>query len=81
VSCFETYGFAAFAYASGAQFLGDDERRNAKCLIIDQHMPGIEWLELVAELQRRGVFLPTILVTVAVRSEYCSTCRGARQGS
>jgi CRP/FNR family transcriptional regulator, nitrogen fixation regulation protein len=37
----ETYGFAALAYASGAEFLGDDEHRNAKCLIIDQHVLGI----------------------------------------
>lgn len=59
----ETYGFAVLAYASGAQFLGDDRRAGAKCLIIDQHMPGMDGLEVVAALQRERVFLPTILIT------------------
>lgn len=59
----ETYGFAVLTYASGAEFLKDDRRRNAKCLVIDQHMPGLDGLEVVGELQRAGVFLPAILIT------------------
>jgi two-component system, LuxR family, response regulator FixJ len=59
----ETYGFAVLPYASGAQFLGDERRVRAKCLIIDQHMPGMNGLDVVAALHRERAFLPTILMT------------------
>jgi FixJ family two-component response regulator len=59
----ETYGFAVLAYASGAQFLGDDRRRVARCLVIDHHMPGMDGLGVIGELQRDGIFLPAILIT------------------
>jgi FixJ family two-component response regulator len=59
----ETYGFAVLAYASGPAFLGDARRAKAKCLVVDQHMPGLAGLDVVAELHRQGVFLPSILIT------------------
>ena len=59
----ETYGFAALTYPSGAAFLKDDGRLDANCLIVDQHMPGLDGLDVVAELHRQQVFLPTILIT------------------
>ena len=59
----ETYGFAVLAYASAAEFLNDDRRRAAKCLVIDQHMPGLNGLDVVRTLQRDGVLLPAILIT------------------
>lgn len=59
----ETYGFAVLAYASGAQFLGDDRRRAAKCLVIDHHMPGMDGLGVIEELQRDGISPPAILIT------------------
>jgi FixJ family two-component response regulator len=59
----ETHGFALLAYASGTEFLKDQRHRAAKCLVIDQHMPGLDGLDVVGELQRDGVFLPAILIT------------------
>ena len=59
----ETYGFSVRTYPSGAAFLKDDLRLDAKFLIVDQHMPGLDGLDLVAELHRQEVFLPTILIT------------------
>ena len=59
----ETYGFGVLTYPSGTAFLKDDGRRNATCLIVDQHMPGLAGLDLVAELHRQEVALPTILIT------------------
>jgi two-component system, LuxR family, response regulator FixJ len=57
------YGFCVHTYGSGAQFLADEGRAKAKCLVIDQHMPGLDGLEVVAELRRQGIPLPTILIT------------------
>lgn len=59
----ETHGFAVQAYRSGAEFLGDDEHRKAKCLIIDQHMPGMHGLDVIAELRRQGIAVPAVLIT------------------
>jgi FixJ family two-component response regulator len=59
----EAYGFAVRAYSSGAEFLADDRRAKAKCLIIDQHMPALEGLSVVAELRRQDIEVPTILIT------------------
>jgi two-component system response regulator FixJ len=59
----ETHGFAVLAYASGVEFLKDNRRRAAKCLVIDQHMPGLDGLDVVGQLQRDGVVLPAILIT------------------
>lgn len=59
----ETYGFAVQAYHSGLEFLGDERRDKAKCLIIDQHMPELDGLSVVAELHRQGIYPPSILIT------------------
>lgn len=57
------YGFCVHTFGSGAQFLADGARAKAKCLVIDQHMPGLDGLEVVAELRRQGIPVPTILIT------------------
>jgi FixJ family two-component response regulator len=59
----ETYGFGVHAYSSGVEFLADDRLPAAKCLVVDQHMPGLDGLAVVAELRRQGRPLPVILIT------------------
>ncbi len=59
----ETYGFCVRSYTSAAQFLGDPQRHEAQCLVIDQHMPDIEGLDALAALHREALFPPTILIT------------------
>ena len=41
----------------------DDRRRAAGCLIIDQHMPRMDGLDVVDRLQKEGVRVPTILIS------------------
>lgn len=59
----ETFGFDVQSYSSGGEFLADDRRRTAGCLVIDQHMPGMNGLDVVDRLQKEGVRVPTILIS------------------
>jgi two-component system, LuxR family, response regulator FixJ len=58
----ESHGFVVRAYGSGAALLADDRGATAKCLI-DQHVPDLDSLSVVAELRRRDIVPPTILIT------------------
>jgi FixJ family two-component response regulator len=58
----ELEGFAVRAYRSGGEFLAADEFRDCSCFIIDQRMPGMSGMELIAELRQRKVSTPAILI-------------------
>ena len=57
------FGFAVRTFSSGSTFLADDRATTTKCLIIDQHMPELDGLAVIAELRRRNLPVPTILIT------------------
>ena len=59
----EVEGFAVRAYASGRELLDDPGLPGHGCLVIDQRLPGISGLELVASLRARKISLPAILIT------------------
>ena len=59
----ETFGFNVQSYGSGSEFLADERHRAAGCLLIDQHMPGTSGLDVVANLRKRGIQIPTILIS------------------
>jgi two-component system, LuxR family, response regulator FixJ len=74
----ETFGFDVKSYFSGAELLADDRRRNAGCLLVDQHMPGMNGLDVVERLQKEGVHIPTILISG--RLDTCIRERAANLG-
>jgi two-component system, LuxR family, response regulator FixJ len=59
----ETYDFDVLTYQSGAEFLRDAPA--IACLIVDYHMPGLNGLEVVSELRKRGSQAPTVIMITA----------------
>lgn len=64
----EIEGFSVRAYGS-AQELLDDARlddgllTDCACLVVDQNMPVVNGLDLIARLRRRAIAVPAILIT------------------
>jgi FixJ family two-component response regulator len=59
----ESFGYDVQSYNSGPDLLADRRRRAAGCLIIDQHMPNMNGLDLVDRLQKEGGRVPMILIS------------------
>jgi FixJ family two-component response regulator len=56
-------GYHVATFGSAQAYLDDAPCRPATCLVVDQHMPQITGLELLAMLRQRGTSLPTALIT------------------
>lgn len=59
----EIDGFAVGVYASADEVLQDSDLDRFRCLVIDQHMPGMNGLDLIAKLRERRVAVPVVLIT------------------
>jgi len=59
----EIEGFAVGVYASAQELLEDADLDRFRCLVIDQHMPGMTGLDLVAKLRDRKLSVPAVLIT------------------
>jgi FixJ family two-component response regulator len=58
-----TRAFHAKAYGSGNEFLAALPDGLPECLILDLQMPEMTGLELQQHLTRRGIQIPTIIIT------------------
>jgi two-component system, LuxR family, response regulator FixJ len=59
----ELEGFAVRTYRSGAELLYSGNLGPCNCFVIDQRMPAMSGLELIAKLRDQYVLTPAILVT------------------
>ena len=58
-----TSGFKVHTYVSGVEFLADVKRLEPGCILLDVRMPGMDGLEVQAELNQRGITMPVIVLT------------------
>lgn len=56
-------GFAVEAFATPGELLARDSWPRAGCLLLDVHLPGMDGIDLLRELRRRGVALPAVMMT------------------
>jgi two-component system response regulator FixJ len=56
-------GFPARAFPSAASYLESDVVGSDGCLLLDLRMPGMSGVELMEELRRRELHVPTIVMT------------------
>lgn len=59
----QTEGFSVRSYASPAELLREIPAGKSVCLVIDYKLPEMNGLDLLAELRRRHVDAPAILMT------------------
>jgi FixJ family two-component response regulator len=57
----EALDFEVHAYVNAADFLAANPK--IACVIADYHMPGMNGLDLAAELRSRGNTIPVIMIT------------------
>jgi two-component system, LuxR family, response regulator FixJ len=60
---FETDGYAVRSYANAEALLAAPPDRGRHCLVIDEKLPGLSGLDLLARLRIFGVATPAILIT------------------
>ena len=58
----ETAGHTVETYESGPQFLAEADPARLACLVLDQKMPEITGLDLLARLRSEGMGTPTLLI-------------------
>lgn len=51
------------SFASAEEFLNSGQLNRTGCLVADIRMPGLSGLELLAELNKQHLSIPTILIT------------------
>lgn len=69
--------FRPVAYASGEDFLASLSEAPPFCVILDQHMPGLNGLDVLIEMRARGSDAPVIMITGFDQSGMGEKCRKA----
>jgi FixJ family two-component response regulator len=59
----EIDGFAVRTYASAEELLSESDLVACQCFIVDQDMPRMHGLQLIAIMRRRGVDTPVVLTS------------------
>ncbi len=60
---FETHGLTVRTFAAGSEFLAVYTPAQRGCLVLDLCLPEVDGLTLQQELARRGLYIPTVVLT------------------
>ncbi len=60
---FETAGFSVAAFADAESALASPDKTGWRCMVLDQKLPGMSGLDLLARLRGEGVSAPSVLIT------------------
>lgn len=74
---FETAGFDVVTFADAESAAKAPERRSWRCLVLDQNLPGMSGLELLARLRREGLAMPAVLITTHPSKDTVARARAA----
>jgi two-component system, LuxR family, response regulator FixJ len=74
----ELEGFAVRDFGTGHDLLKCSDSLTCACLVVDQNMPGINGIDLIADLRSRAVSAPAILMTTHPSADLRT--RAARRG-
>jgi FixJ family two-component response regulator len=72
-----TRSFAARTFQSGSQFLASLPDGLPDCLILDLQMPEMTGLEIQRHLARKGIQIPTIIITARNEAGMRERCESA----
>jgi FixJ family two-component response regulator len=72
-----THSFTVTTFPSGQQFLASLPEPLPDCLILDLQMPGMTGLEVQQDLARRGIRIPTIIITAHDEAGIREQCKSA----
>ena len=73
----EIEGLTVHGFATGAELLNAIDLSLCDCLVVDQQMPGMSGLELIARLRDRHNWTPAILITSNPSPALCEQARKA----
>jgi FixJ family two-component response regulator len=59
----DSVGYPSRSFPSAEAFLGSGEAGEASCLVLDEHLPGIDGLELQRRLHESGSTLPIVFIS------------------
>src|SRR5438105_8256118 len=73
----EVEGFAVRAYACAADLLASPDHSACACFVIDQNMPEMTGLDLIAGLRQRQISVPAVLITTHPSAALVERAKGA----
>ena len=77
IDLLEVLGFSPTSYASAFDFLASASVSDADCLLLDISMPGMNGVELNAELTSRSIAIPVVFMTGHAQEAIISEAKSA----